>query len=645
MTDRVHAFSRDFPAASEADWIEQVQQALKGGGLERLLKKTRDGLTIKPLYGEADFASATDPHGYPGQAPFLRGGRETPDPFLPWDIRQSFEQPDPVTANADMLRDMERGVSSVEIAVDAAGERGTPFSNKADVATLLAGIHADLATIALDHHDPDCGFNAAAHLMNWGCQQADPKRQKLAFNLDPIGTLMRTGRLDKGVDINFAILGELSHQLARQFPDADIFRVDTRQIHEAGATDAQELGVLMAHAVDTLRRLETAGYPAAQAADQIIFTLGIDANYGVGIAKIRAARLLWARIREVLNLPPAAQKIQTVSSARMMTRYDPWVNILRGTAACFAAAVGGADIVTIRAFNAPLGRPEELGRRIARNTQLIAMEESKLGQVTDPGGGAWFSETLASELAEAAWSEFQKLEGEGGLTQSLMDGAIQERIQASRAALLDEVAHKRTIVTGVNEFPLLDDYEVPVSPPIEVQSQSVAEPILGDILSAPVASSGPDTEADRLVPMHNGEVFEALRDRAENAAQAKGDRPKIFVATLGPLAEHSARLDFVRNFFAAGGIETVEAAPDQNDPATLERSFRASGSSIVVLCAADKRYQSDAETAAAKLQRAGAKRIWLAGKFETQSVDRHIFSGCNAVEELSKALSDLGVAS
>lgn len=644
MNNSLHAFSKNFPAASEADWIEQVQHALKGGGLERLVKKTRDGLTIKPLYGETDFASAADPRGYPGQAPYVRGGKETPDRFLPWDIRQSFDHPEPAMANADILRDLERGVSSAEISIDATGQHGVAGLNTAGWAALLAGVRADLATVALDHHDPDCGFNAAAHLMQWGCAQSDPKAQKLAFNLDPIGTLIRTGRLSGGVDANFAILGELSENISKHFPDADIFRVDTRQIHEAGATDAQELGALMAHAIDTLRRLEAAGYPAAKAADQIIFTFGLDANYGVGIAKLRAARLLWARIREALNLPPAAQKIQAVSSARMMTRYDPWVNILRGTAACFAAAVGGADIITVRAFNAPRGRPEELGRRIARNTQLIAMEESKLGQVADPGGGAWFSETLASELAEAGWAEFQMLEREGGLTQSLVDGALQDRIQASRAALLDAVAHKQTIVTGVNEFPLLDDYDVPVSPPQTGKPESAPENILASILAGPTASDGSDTEAERLTAMHNGEVFEALRDRAENAASSKGGRPKICVATLGPLAEHSARLDFVRNFFATGGIETIEIVTDQNGPTPLERAFNNAGSDIVVLCGADKRYESGAEAVAAQLRSAGAKRVWLAGKFKAPGIDRRIFSGCNAIEELSMALSDLGVA-
>ncbi|MGB2073775.1 MAG: methylmalonyl-CoA mutase family protein, partial [Henriciella sp.] len=323
---------------------------------------------------------------------------------------------------------------------------------------------------------------------------------------------------------------------------------------------------------------------------------------------------------------------------------DPWVNILRGTAACFAAAVGGADIITVRAFNAPRGRPEELGRRIARNTQLIAMEESKLGQVADPGGGAWFSETLASELAEAGWAEFQMLEREGGLTQSLVDGALQGRIQASRAALLDAVAHKQTIVTGVNEFPLLDDYDVPVSPPQTGKPASAPENILASILAGPTASDGSDTEAERLTAMHNGEVFEALRDRAENAASSKGGRPKICVATLGPLAEHSARLDFVRNFFATGGIETIEIVADQNDPTPLERAFNNAGSDIVVLCGADKRYESCAEAVAAQLRSAGAKRVWLAGKFKAPGIDRHIFSGCNAIEELSMALSDLRVA-
>ena len=635
--------SASFETATEADWLNSVSKALKGGGIERITRQTRDGIAIHPLYRETDFSSGQDLRGMPGQAPFLRGGAAEPDPFLPWDIRQRFTHPDPNQTQAEILRDLERGVSGIELALDCSGKNGIQLCSLTDIETALAGVRPDIATIALDPCGAGTGASVAGLLALWAQAQDNSNAAKLVFNIDPLGTLARTGKLSRSLGDSFGQLSALLPVLQARFPEALVLRADGRILHEAGATEAQELAGLIASAVETLRALQAAGVPVETAAATLQFTLSVDGNYGVGIAKLRAARRLWAQVQETLNLPHQPMRLQAVTSRRMLTRYDAWVNILRGTAACFAGAVGGADSVTVRPFNEALGQPEELGRRIARNTQIMAMEESGLGRVADPSGGAWFSERLAEELAHAAWRDFQTIESEGGYGASLLSGALQARIAEARLALLKSIAHRKTPLTGVSEFPLLDEITAPIAPPAALQVKDGVDPAgLRALLSDLPEPIEPGVSTEKLSPLRLSEAFETLRDKAEAYYQAKGERPTIFLAPLGPLAEHTARADFARNLFASGGVEAKTAPVLPKDLVELTAAYRASNCQIAVLCGSDKRYEAEAARAAEALKVAGVRTLWLAGKVDVAGVDRQIFMGCDVVHELTLALTEFG---
>ena len=615
MADDILSLSGGFPDATESDWLAGVEKALKGGGLDRITRKGPGGLTVRPLYRESDFASAEDPGGVPGAAPFIRGSSATRDRFLPWDIRQSFTHPDTTQTNAEILRDLERGVSSIELALDCSGSYGCAIETADDLTCALDGAHAGIATIALDHQGKGTGASRADLLADWADTQANPGQAKLAFNIDVFGPLTRYGPSDANLDEAVAKAGRAAGMLSKKFALATSLRVDGRPAHEAGASEAQELACLIAAGVDLLRRLEAEGMARAGAAKQILFTLSVSANYGIEIAKLRAARRLWARCLEALEIAPQAMKLQAVTSARMLTKYDAWTNMLRGTAACFAASVGGADIITVRAFNEALGRPEELGRRIARNTQIIAMEESGLGRIADASGGAWFTETIGDELAEAAWAEFQTIESEGGYGASLISGKLQARIAEVHKARMKDVERRKIPVTGVSEFPLLDEVGAPVA----------------DVAPAPARH-----HEGALNPVRIAQPFEDLRDAAA------GKNPSIFLATLGPIAEHTGRADFARNLFAAGGIAAKEAPVPPKSPSECAAAFKASGCGIAVICGADARYADEAAETAFALKTAGAHRVWLAGKFDASDIDNNIFMGCDVVHELKLAHAELG---
>ena len=647
MANDTLSLSSDFPDADEAQWLEAVSKALKGGAPDRLARKTSDGLTIKPLYREADWPSANNPLGTPGDVPFLRGSEAQRDAYLPWDIRQSFSNPDPATTNAEILRDLERGVSSIELVVDPEGNHGCAISSLSDLQVALDGVNSAIAPVALAPAGAvgNYGLEAANLLAEWADTQADPATQKLAFNIAPLASFSALGTLEESLDSAFARTAALTRDLASRFPGARLIRIDARPVHESGGTDAQELAGLIAQGIDTLRRLDAAGSAPEGIVPKVLFTLSAGANYGTEIAKLRTARRLWARCADALGLPALPMVLQSYSSRRMLTKRDPWVNMLRNTAACFAGGVGGADIVTLRGFTEALGIPDELGRRTGRNTQIIAQEESGLGRVADPAGGAWFIESHANALAEAAWVEFQSIESEGGFGQSLIDDKFQGRITEARKELQKSVAKRKTAITGVSEFPLLDEIAAPVAKTSDFKGKNSFDVTLKNIPEA----EGEDF-ASPLWSMRLSESFETLRDHADARTAATGKRPTIFLATLGPLAEHTARVDFARNLFAAGGIEAVAAPVPPKDIAEMVAAFKASNAHLAVLCGADTRYAEEAEKAAKMLREAGAQRLYLAGKpgeaadvWGKAGVDSYIHIGVDVIATLELAHAELGV--
>lgn len=656
--------SSDFPAADEAQWRKLAEKALEGAPLDKLTTRTQHGLAVKPLYREPDWASAKDASGLPGAAPFIRGGRAVNDPYLPWDIRQVVAHPDVAQAQAQVMEALESGVSSVEVRVDAAGEQGVIARSAADVAKILSDVRLDLAPVALEAAGASSaqGLELAALLAE---AVARPKNAPLAFNVDPIGALARTGALTGPADEELAAAAQFVREAGKQFPLARLLRADARPVHEAGGDEVQELAFLAAAGAEYMRAMLTAGVAPDAAAGAILFCVSVGADYQLEMSKLRAARRIWGRIAEAFGAKAnAAMKLQAVSSRRMLARRDSWTNILRNTAACFAAGVGGADIVTLRPFTDPMGLPGKLARRLARNTQIIAQEESSLGKVIDAPGGAWAIEKLGDDLAQAGWALFQKIEGEGGIIAALTKGGFQASVAEARAARMKGVAKRKEWITGVNDFPLLAEdapavEEVNLAPLVrhaaEASGRSPADRSWVSLRAAAAdkatladlsRTTETGAEAEPLWPVRLAEPFERLRDVAD-ARAAAGKAPRVFLAALGPQAEHSARLTYAQNFFAAGGIDAVAA---EGDAAKLGSAFAVSGCVIACLCGSDKRYYVEAAAVAAALKHAGAGRIYLAGRpgereagYRAAGVAEFIHVGVDVLASLELAHAELAL--
>jgi methylmalonyl-CoA mutase len=409
---------------------------------------------------------------------------------------------------------------------------------------------------------------------------------------------------------------------------------DGRPYHEAGASEAQELGAMLATLVAYLRACEAAGLRPRMALGKMALALAADADLFLTIAKFRAARRLVARVAELSGAGSAAASLQLAASTsqRMMARRDPWVNLLRTTVACAGAAFGGAEAITVLPFTWALGKPDAFARRIARNTHLVLQEESNAARVIDPALGSWYVERLTDDLAKAAWAQFQAIEAQGGMARALEAGAFQGEIARVAEARAGNIAHGRIELTGVSAFPRLGDDGV------------VAEPFPP---FDPVVNGG--TKTVPLPPRRLAAPFEALRDAADAHGARTGKAPQILLVCLGDLAVHSARATWMRNLLAAGGIEAVVSAP-LHTSADAGAAFAASGLAVACLCSADQVYAELAEAATGALKQAGARQVLLAGRPRDQEaalkaagVDAFISAGGDALATLTALHRTLGL--
>jgi methylmalonyl-CoA mutase len=598
----------EFPPASLEQWRKLVEGVLKGTPFDRkLVAKTYDGLRIEPLYPRS-----TDAQPVAGRAP-----------GSPWQVLQRLDHPDPITANQQGRQDLENGATGlVLVFAGSLGAHG--FGLELSGATLrraLDGIHLD-AGIALEL-DGCAPATALALQQVIAEHRTKPSATRIRFGFDPLGLIARSGAGRTSSDDVAASHASIIRDLTEQGFAGPFVVADGRVVHAAGGTEAQELGYVLASAIAYLRMLESAGFALDQARQLIFFRLAADADQFLTVAKFRALRKLFARVEAACALAAQPIFVSAETAWRMMTRRDPWVNILRTTIATFAAGLGGADSVTVLPFTAALGLPDAFARRLARNTQLILLEESNLARVADPAAGSGGIEALTQHLCGAAWAFFQEIEAAGGAHTALTSGLIARKVAAIRHEREAAVARGREPITGTSEFP--DIHELPVA------------------VLAPAPAHSAATGGDLLPEIRLAEPFEQLRDAADDYAAKTGSRPKVFLANLGTPSVFTARATFAKNFFEAGGIEAVTNDGFSSTEA-LVTAFKTSGARFACLCSSNDVYAKDAVAAATALAKAGAVHLYLAGRggelesaLKAAGVATFIYSGCDMLKTLRGA--------
>ncbi|WP_051027141.1 methylmalonyl-CoA mutase family protein [Nocardia higoensis] len=577
---------------------------------EQLLAQTTyDGLTVNPLYTRRD--ERPEPP-LPGVFPFVRGRDGTRDVHRGWNVSADFTGTDAEAVNREILAGLENGLSAIRLTV---GGNGVPV---ADLPTALRGLLFELAPLALSARADVT--EAAAQL--YALLDAYTVDDRTAIRIG-LGAAPLTSAVAAAYDADLAQTVELAKRAVARPETVRAITVDGTAFHNAGASDAQELGASVAAGLAYLRALTAAGIDVADALNQIEFRFAATDDQFATIAKFRAARTLWARVAQVSGAPEAGNAPQhAVTSAVMMSKRDPWVNLLRTTLAAFGAGVGGADTLTVLPFDSALpqgelGVSKSFSDRMARNTQLLLLEESHLGHVQDPGAGSWYIESYTAELAAKAWEFMQELEREGGYEAALASGKLAEAIAETKAARDSDVAHRKFAVTGVNEFP--------------------------NLAEKPLSEQARTTEAIARY----GAAFEALRNRSDAYLAANGTRPKALLVPLGTVAEHNVRVTFIANLLASGGIESVNPGPLAGEGITA--AAKEAAAPIAVLCGSDARYGTDAGAAVEALRAAGVETVLLAGAAKAvaeldgeQRPDGFLAAKIDAVAALSDLLEKVG---
>jgi methylmalonyl-CoA mutase len=561
---------------------------------ERLLDSpTYEGFPIRPLYTSAD--TLPEPP-LPGRWPFVRGGDAHRDVKSGWRVAEAFPANGSAVdeGNGAVLVALTEGVSALMLRVGAAGVAA------AELDRLLEGVFLDLVPVVLEAGAEYVAASNAVLGLLAGLDDDQRSRLSVDLGADPL-----TAPLSSRPAPSVADVVAVAAKVTGYAGGVRAITVDGPAFHNRGASASWELAASIAAAVAYLRLLGDGGLSVGDALRQISFRFAADDDQFMTIAKLRAARQIWARVAEVVGEPDAGgARLHAVTSLPMMAQCDPWVNMLRTTLAAFSAGVGGADTVLVHPFDVAIpggfpGTPTSFSRRIARNTQLLLLEESHIGEVLDPAGGSWFVEDLTNQLAQQAWKHFQDIESRGGF-EAARD-YVADQIDEVAARRTDDIAHRRTAITGVNEYP------------------NLAEP--------PLPQGDPFVSVVRYAA-----AFEALRERSDAFLEKTGARPQVLLLPLGPLAEHNIRATFATNLLASGGIEAVTEAAD---------------ATVAVICGTDSRYATEASAAVDAARKAGVSHVLLAGPEKAvaeadSKPDGYVTAKINEVEVLSDLLTRLG---
>ena len=604
-----------FPQVTEKRWREMAQRALRSGDLERLSSVGEDGFPIAPIYPRAA-----------GPRPLLSGAR--------WRVIARVDHPDARQANDSVLDDLTNGADGLQLIFAGAGGAygyGLAQWSEAALRDCLEGVDFD-AGLSIDC---DLGPPAAEQALAVGALVARASHSvatvDLSFGLDPLGALARSGRANAGWPEMAAATRQTAILLRDLGFNGPLIVADGRCVHDAGGSSAQELGYSLACAIDYLRALSGQELALEAARDCIAFRLAADCDEYLCLSKFRALRLLWARSLEACDLAPNRARVHGASAWRMMSARDPWVNVMRGALAAFCAGLGGADSVSVLPFTQPIGLPDAFARRLARNAQLLMLEESHLGFVGDPAAGAGAFEALTEQLCMKAWAFFQAIEARGGVYAALAAGEIQAEVGRTCAARADRIASREFAITGVSEFANLGETAVTTLPSAGPSFQYAGEKLVTPLL-----------------PGRLSEPFEALRDKSDVIRKQAGSAPKVFLATIGAVGDFGVHATFAKSLFEAGGFETIETGAAANADEAA-RYFVASRAALACLCASDKVYANQGVSTALALRASGARMIALAGPpgqgeaaLRAAGVDLFIHAGGDALAGLALAYKRLG---
>lgn len=701
----------DFPIPTKEEWREAAEQLLKGAPFDKLMKRmTPEGIELEPIFWKDILDHLPAAETLPGFDGYLRGTSAAGYREEPWEIAQELPYGTPLEFNRAAASDLMRGQNALNVILDLATLKGLdPDAAKVGEVGACGLLLACLKDIKVAFKDfiPDAisfhirtgcsGMAVGALFLAWLKEiGADPAQVTGSLGMDPLAVKAAAGQVPADLGTLFEEQAVLAEHCTRHAPGIRAVGVSTLPYHQAGASAVEELGIALATGVAYLTELTERGLTVDDAARQIRFSFAIGGNFFMEIAKLRAARVLWAQVVAAFGGSKEAQKIQLHARTGLYnkTRQDPYVNMLRTTTEALSGVIGGVDSLCVGNFDEVTREPDTFSRRISRNTQVILQEECELTAVVDPAGGSWAIEWLTNEVSEKSWAFFQQIEAQGGMTDALTSGFIAEKIKATDAANRDQLNQRRSSLIGTNVYPNLEEEALPDRIPnyAELREQRAKEiadrrtatdedsntqvmaalgkilestrenavdtlveallagATIGEITRTIRASATPPEAIPPLTSRRLAQGYEDLRTASQKFAAKTGNAPKIFLTNLGPLRRHKPRADFTRGFFAAGGFDVISPA-GFDQAADAVAALKASEAGITVVCGADPDYEEKfADFAAAIKAAIPEMQVILAGfpganeaAYRAAGMDDYIFVKSNNYAVNRRYLEGLGV--
>ncbi|MCM1531149.1 MAG: acyl-CoA mutase large subunit family protein [Bacteroides sp.] len=560
--ERERLFS-EFPAVSTQEWMDAIVKDLKGADFnKKLVWKTPEGFNVNPFYRAEDIENIAYSDAEPGQFPYVRGNKTEGNN---WEIRQDFHISDIAACNRLAAQAAAKGAEAVGLCVKE-------VNDATQMEQLLHGI--DLTRTAV-HFIGSRDYAKTLELFTEYLKKSriKPEQVKGSINFDPLAYALLHGNYYQSLEKNIDECVAIFNRYAETLPHFRLLGINASLLHNAGAYGVQELGLALNWAVEYFARLTDKGLSIDTIAPRTTLTLGIGSNYFMETAKLRAARLLWAYMMQEFKPAQESSKVAFIHaevSTWNKSVYDPYVNLLRSATEAMSAAIGGADSIYVNDFSEAFRDSDEFSARIARNQQIILKEESFFNRIVDPAAGSYYIENLTANMAEQAWKLFLEIEDKGGFAACYESGLIQDKVAECAAKRNEDLAKRKIVLTGVNQFPNLNEKE--------------AEHIQKTEQEAPEAG-----KFKTIAPYHAARAFEELRLQTEAFAKKNGRRPKVFLLTCGNLAMRKARAGFATNFFGCLGYEIIDNAGFENGAQGAKAALE-SKADITVLCSSDEEY-------------------------------------------------------
>jgi methylmalonyl-CoA mutase len=556
----------DFPPVSTESWMEKVKTDLKGADFDKkLVWNSPEGIKIRPFYRSEDLKNLEYLHGLPNQFPYVRGNKNNND----WLVRQDIFVDDIAKANKKTLDILMKGVTSI----------GFIFSSQyqtkvSDIEKLMENIFADSLEvnfiIGSGSHKVISVYESLVKKYN-----RKPEDIHGSVDFDPFYALLFKGRFCQTEKYAFEHAVQIINA-AKILPNFQTLSANGLSLRNAGANIVQELGYSLTMGAEYLTRLTDLGLSVDDVAPRIKFNFGVGSNYFMEIAKLRAARVLWAKIVNAYgpnDVEITKMHIHSANSNFNKTIYDTHVNLLRTTTETMSAVLAGTDSFAALPFNTTYQWPDEFSERIARNQQLLIKEESFVDKIADPAAGSYYIENLTNDIIEQAWNLFLAIDEAGGYIEAVKKGLVQEDIEKSAQQRKDFAATRKEIYLGTNQYPNFTEYFNQVINPDSMKEYD---------------QTADGAFVKTLKQFRATQDFEKLRYTTDLYA-LENKRPKAFMLTIGNLNMRKARAQFASNFFAVAGFQVQ----DNNGFSSIEEGLKAAQeeqAEIIVLCSSDDEY-------------------------------------------------------